>query len=278
MQAECRTPRLAFGAARGTAKVTARARLGKRDFKGNREVPAEPTADEPVTLVLLPGLDGTELFFGPLRDALPVWVRTVVVTYPTSGPNGYDDLLPRVERAVEAAGDCFVLGWSFAGPLALKAAVAQSSCVRGVILCASFVRAPRPWLAPLRRVLTPSVMFLLRALKRSRYVLRGYPSEALRHAKAETWRRVSPRMLAVRARAVLTVDARTELAACKAPVLCLTATRDEVIPDSKRAEILATCPAVMTAEIAGPHLALFTNPHAAAAAIVAFVHTSRAGH
>lgn len=231
------------------------------------------TDETSVRLLLLPGLDGTEVFFGPLRAALPDWITTEVVTYPTAGPNGYADLLPLVERALLSAGDCIVLGWSFAGPLALQAAKAHPGRVRGIILCASFVRAPRPWLAPLRHAVTPEVMFLLRALKRSRYALRGYPSEALREAKAETWRRVRPPELAARARAVLSVDARAELAAVTAPVLCLTASHDEVIPRSKRAEILATRPTAVTAEIAGPHLALFTNPGAAAEAIAGFIGT-----
>ena len=52
------------------------------------------------TLVLLPGLDGTAAMFGPLLASLPPWIRPVVVTYPPSGPNGYDDLLPLVQRAI----------------------------------------------------------------------------------------------------------------------------------------------------------------------------------
>ncbi len=50
-----------------------------------------------VTLVLLPGLDGTEILFGPMIQALTPWVRPVVVPYPASGPAGYEDLQPRVE-------------------------------------------------------------------------------------------------------------------------------------------------------------------------------------
>ena len=52
------------------------------------------------TLVLLPGLDGTDAMFAPLLESLPPWICPVVVTYPASGPNGYDDLLPLVQRAV----------------------------------------------------------------------------------------------------------------------------------------------------------------------------------
>jgi hypothetical protein len=62
------------------------------------------------TLVLLPGLDGTEVFFGPLLAALPPWVEPVVVTYPTSGASGYADLFAVVEAAVADAPEFYVLG------------------------------------------------------------------------------------------------------------------------------------------------------------------------
>ena len=53
------------------------------------------------TLVLLPGLDGTDIFLQPLLGALPPDLRTVAVTYPAAGANRYADLLPLVRAAVE---------------------------------------------------------------------------------------------------------------------------------------------------------------------------------
>jgi len=37
------------------------------------------------TLVLLPGLDGTDVFLRPLVAALSPTIRSIVVTYPASG-------------------------------------------------------------------------------------------------------------------------------------------------------------------------------------------------
>src|SRR5262249_1358509 len=102
--------------------------------------------EHPTTLVLLPGLDGTDIFFAPLRRALPDWIRTRVVSYPQSGPTAYEDLMPLVEHAVADLESFFVLGWSFGGPLALHLAATRPGAVRGVILCASFVRPPLPGL------------------------------------------------------------------------------------------------------------------------------------
>ena len=100
----------------------------------------------PTKLVLLPGLDGTEVLFGPLLRALPAWLEPVVVRYPTDGGNGYADLQPLVDAAVGAEPECHVLGWSFGGALALRAARRHPDRVRGVVLASSFVLPPMPWL------------------------------------------------------------------------------------------------------------------------------------
>jgi hypothetical protein len=53
-----------------------------------------------MTLVLLPGLDGTEVFFRPLLAALPEWVRPIIVAFPSNGSNDYAGLLAIVSEAV----------------------------------------------------------------------------------------------------------------------------------------------------------------------------------
>src|SRR5688572_31884 len=54
----------------------------------------------PETLVLLPGLDGTEVFFRPLLASLPEWIRPHVVSFPPAGATEYADLLAIVRKAV----------------------------------------------------------------------------------------------------------------------------------------------------------------------------------
>lgn len=225
----------------------------------------------PTTLVLLPGLDGTAAFFQPLLDALPPWIRPVVVTYPSSGPNDYDDLLPLVERALDAHQQVHVLGWSFGGPLALMAAATRPSVVRSAILLASFVRAPRPELAPFRMALRPPVVAAIRAVRRAPGFLRGYPTESLRQAKADVWRAVGAGVLSVRARAALAVDVRPHLATCVAPVLYVASSHDRVIPASNIDDVRLAARACEVVTIEGPHLAFVTNPKPAADHIARFV-------
>lgn len=223
------------------------------------------------TLVLLPGLDGTEIFFGPLLARLPPWIDPVVVTYPASGPNGYDDLMPIVLEAVDELEEFAILGWSFGGPLALMVAARMPSRVSGVLLCSSFVTPPHPGLVPLRFAMTAPVIAVVRALRRTRLLMPGWASAEMRKAKGMTWRRVNSRALATRARAAMGVDARRLLAECRPRVMYLVSTRDEVIPRTNLDEVLAHAPHTEIAEIEGPHLALFTNPVQSAARIAGFL-------
>lgn len=223
------------------------------------------------TLVLLPGLDGTEIFFGPLLAQLPPWIDPVVVTYPASGPNGYDDLMPVVLAAVQELEEFAILGWSFGGPLALMVAACKPAQVTGVLLCSTFVTAPHPALAPLRFAFIAPVIGAMRALRRLRFLVPGWATTELRKAKGRTWRRVNSRVLAKRARAALGIDARRLLAECRPPLMYLVSTRDEVIARRNLAEILAHAPHTQVAEIEGPHLALFTNPVQSAARIAGFL-------
>jgi pimeloyl-ACP methyl ester carboxylesterase len=97
-----------------------------------------------VRLLLLPGMDGTGRLFAPLQAALPPWLPAVTVSYPPDQPLGYDGLLPLVEAAAAGLGEFVVVGESFSGPLALMLATQRPPGLRGLVLCASFVRFPLP--------------------------------------------------------------------------------------------------------------------------------------
>jgi pimeloyl-ACP methyl ester carboxylesterase len=222
-------------------------------------------------LVLLPGLDGTEIFFRPLLAVLPAWVKPVVVTYPMSGANGYSDLLAVVLVAIEDAKEFYVLGWSFSGPLALMLAAKAPSRIRGVILCASFVRPPLPVLSWLRFAVISPVVHIVRLARRAPLFLSGNSTDLFRRDKAATWARVPTRILALRARTILALDARECLRKCPRPVLYLAGSRDRVVPKRNVQEVVRESPSAKVVTIDGPHLALYTNPGAAADAIVGFM-------
>jgi pimeloyl-ACP methyl ester carboxylesterase len=224
------------------------------------------------TLVLLPGMDGSDKLFGPLQAAAPPDVQTIAVGYPPGPHNGYDDLLPAVRARLPADRPFFLLGWSFSGPLALRAAAERPPGLRGVILAASFVKTPVPWLPRWARGLaTPALFRFYPAASRMKALLGGYGTRDVRRLLAEAHAFAGTEALACRARATLSIDASDALAACPVPVLYLRARGDGVIPASRADEARRALPSLRLVDIDGPHLALVTNPAAAWAALIEFM-------
>jgi pimeloyl-ACP methyl ester carboxylesterase len=224
-----------------------------------------------MTLVLLPGLDGTEVLFAPLLRSLPVWIRPVVIEYPDMGANSYEELIEFVDKEVSSLGRFAILGWSFGGPLALMIAARRPLQVSAVVLCATFVTPPSRTLARLRPIVSTPVYAVVRAIRRIRYVIPGFSSSELRTAKAVLWRRLSPRMLAARARAALSVDARALLKGCTAPLMYLASSRDATVPRVNRDIVTAIAPQTQVFEVEGPHHTLFTKPVDSVACLVQFL-------
>jgi len=219
------------------------------------------------TLVLPPGLDGTDVFLRPLVRALPPQITPRIVQFPDSGANDYEHLREIVRDAVRDLDAYWILGWSFSGPLALMLATEDRQRVRGVFLCATFVRAPRPLLAWCRFAVVGPVYWVVRVARRVPSFLKKAHGREIWNDKAETWARVSARTVARRARAVLAVDARETLRSCDAPVIYLASSRDTVVPRHNADEILRHRPSTQLIVLDGPHMALYTQPREAADAI-----------
>ena len=230
------------------------------------------------TLVLLPGMDGSEALFEPLVRAAPPEVDVVTVGYPAGAGNTYEDLLPRVEAILPRQKPFFLLGWSFSGPLALMVAARRPSGLTGIVLASSFVRRPAPY-APIwaRHLARPLLFRLYPTFSQVKALLGGHTTPYLRRLMAKAHTEAGAEALACRVRAAMSVDARAALAACPVPVLYLRADRDRVIPASRCEEICQLLPTVEVADLEGPHLALATNPGASWAALTAFMRRTGAG-
>jgi len=228
------------------------------------------TSTRRVTLILLPGLDGTDIFFRPLLAALPPWIQPRCLEYPVSGPNAYLDLLPLVRDACRACDQFFLLGWSFSGPLALMIAGESPPGLRGVVLCASFISPPWPFIRPLRRVTAAPLTRLFPFVSRALALFGRYSSDDFRRDKEECWSRVPWSTLAARARAVLGVDLRST-PACAAPLLYVGGSKDIIVPRWNARAVGKAIPSARVVTIDGPHLALYTNAPAAAAVIADFM-------
>ncbi|MGC3991026.1 MAG: alpha/beta hydrolase [Chthoniobacteraceae bacterium] len=226
---------------------------------------------EPVaTLVLLPGLDGTDVFFRPLLALLPSSIQPRVIVFPTPNAGGYDELLQFVREVTADLPEFTIFASSFSGPLAIMLAAVEPERVKGIILCSTFVRAPKPGLPRYRFAMVPPVVWTLRAMRRLPVWLRRR-DDPLRVAKAETWSRVSAQALAERGRAILEVDVRETLQNCPQPVLCLDFADDQVVPRHNAEEICQLHLAATMVTLPGGHFGMFTHPGPVAEQVVSFI-------
>lgn len=219
-------------------------------------------------IVLLPGMDGTGIFFEPLVAALPENLSPIVQSYPSDEPLSYDELLPSIQARLPMGEPFIVLGESFSGPLALRIAASRPVGLKAIILCASFVRNPirlfPSWCRPLiRPFLFSSSLLPVRAL------IGGYHGADLlpmvKRAKV-----ASPAVRAARARAIIGVNVERALAGCRVPILYIAGSRDRVIARHNLARIQAINPSVKVVVLPAPHLVLQAAPEAAAKAIAEF--------
>lgn len=223
-------------------------------------------------LILLPGMDGSDAMFRRLIANAPADVTATAIAYPSGPANCYGDLLPSVRAQLPRDDDYWLLGWSFSGPLALMLAAEKPTRLRGVILAATFVRKPVPYLPTWMSALaTPALFRFYPKMSQAKALLGGYGTPEVRRLLAEAHARAGLKALACRAREAMRVDARDALAACEVPILYLRATKDRVIPPSRTEDLRREKPTVAVVDIEGPHLALITNPGASWAAIDPFM-------
>src|ERR1035441_7647633 len=110
-------------------------------------------------VVLLPGLDGTGWLFKDFADALPREFGREVVRYPADRNLSYAELAPFVWASLPASGPFVLLAESFSTPLAIQCVAANPPNLKGLVLCAGFVKSPMPtWTSALCSFLAP-IMF-----------------------------------------------------------------------------------------------------------------------
>jgi pimeloyl-ACP methyl ester carboxylesterase len=220
-------------------------------------------------LVILPGTDGTGALLGEFLAALGD-LNSLVLSYPTDRCLGYEQLAEFIHPQLPAE-PYFLLGESFGGPLAVLLASAEGSLCAGIILCASFARAP-VWLlrafAPLTALLPvrrmpPRVM--------SWFLLGPWSTPNLRAQLAGALALVSPSVVRARLRAALQVNVSRQLNALGVPLLYLQASHDRIIPASVGRGIIASVPHATLVRVTGPHFLLQVAPQACAAEVRRFV-------
>lgn len=221
-------------------------------------------------LVLLPGMDGTGTLFGPFLAALGDVTPARVIPYPASGTTSYTELTAWVRDRLPHR-DFVLLGESFAGPVAASLAAERPEGLRGLILCSTFLRNPRPvarYLSPLIGLLGVSRGFARLA---SLALLGRRPGADIRKQFIEAVGDMNAPTLRGRLRSVLSADGGTTLSGIDVPVLCLRATRDVLVPASSAEWMRHVLPRARIVDVEGPHGLLQASPQACARHVSEFI-------
>ena len=234
---------------------------------------------EKLTIVLLPGLNGTAGLFKPLMDSAPSQYRVRAITYPTHRKCSYQELLYQLMDTLDdIEGPYVLLGESFSGPLSLMAAYQRPAGLLGVILVATFVIPPNSKVA---RVVPWEMGFSLHKPLHSVMEWLGLdmtyqaqePSQplSLLTALSVELQKVSPLVLADRMQSIFSVDVRKELAAIDVPLRYFKGVRDIIVPKKNSEIIQEINPKVSCIDFDVDHFLLQKKPIEAWREISSFV-------
>ena len=223
-----------------------------------------------LSLVLLPGMDGTGELFAPFQEALGEDFDIRVVRYPVDGPQTYAALTEVARAALPDTGQYLLLGESFSGPIAVALAATDPPGLMGVILCASFVRDPRPVLTRCAALLDGLPLPEI-ALRPARWaLLGGHATPSLVNLLQRVFDQVGIATLRARALALRQVDASDALVRLRLPVLWLRAAQDRLVPSSTTTLASRLRPRMKVVCVPAPHGLLQTMPAAAAHEVRSF--------
>jgi pimeloyl-[acyl-carrier protein] methyl ester esterase len=233
---------------------------------------AAPTLSR-LSLVLLPGLDGTGRLFDSLLDVLPRELDPIIVSFPSAINQDYAALEAHVAGVLPLDRPFVLLGESFSGPLALRLAARGSANLAAIILVASFIVRPVAWLPSVARYLVHPV--ILRLPGRSllmRWLLFGKkPPAALVDRAMRCVGSVEPAVLACRIKAALAVDATDAFMRCAVPMLYLGGAQDRLVSSQTAQRLKALRPDLAAVMVDAPHFVLQRAPVAAVSEIVEFL-------
>ena len=224
-----------------------------------------------LTLVLLPGMDGTGELFANLIAELPANINTIVVRYPTSTVLNYEELTALADLQIPKNTPYVLLGESFSGPIAIALASRATAQLKGVILSCTFATNPRPLLSKWS-FLVPAVTITERLLNFSnKLLMSSFSNEQVENQLKAVLPKVSPETMRARLDAVIGVNYLAELAKINVPILYLKGKQDHLVPASAAKTIAKHAKNVSMVELDAPHLLLQVATKSAAKRICEFM-------
>lgn len=218
--------------------------------------------------VLLPGMNGTGELLTEFAAALAPEFDATVVAYPRDAALDYAALTELAAASLPRDEPFLLIAESFSGPIAIELAARKPGNLIGLVLCASFARAPQSrrsiWLRRLQSAVPVSKLPIAATMP---MLMGRWSSPEWRRRVREAVRAVSDEAMRERLRAAASVDVVARIADIECPLLYLKASRDRLVSADSWREIRELSRNAVCIEIEGPHFLLQAQPQACAAAI-----------
>ncbi len=224
-----------------------------------------------LTIVLLPGMDGTGNLFSPFTDVFPKDWHAHVVPYPNNQLLSYKELELIIKNTLPVNGDYILIGESFSGPLAITLAASADERLKALVLSCTFVKNPIKFGSEAIRLLAKFPLFYAPKKLIDSFLLGRFRKPEVSKLLHATLKKVPSKIIAHRIREVQEVNVSDTLAKVNVPSLYLRATEDRLISASASELVLALHPKIEISEIEAPHCLLQTSPVQAVATIREFL-------
>jgi pimeloyl-ACP methyl ester carboxylesterase len=209
------------------------------------------------TILILPGLDGTDLMLGRFAHRCSEHQESIVGTLPDDTTMDYPSLADHFSSVVRKLPACHIIAESFSGPIAILLATRYPDIVTRLTLVASFVTTPVP---PIASFLPWAIIFRLPIPSLiARYFFVGECKSLIPDLR-NAIRQNTTSILHHRLTLVQNVDVSLEYSELNCPLSYLRPTNDRLVPQRCVDKIMELNPATIVHEIEGSHLILETQP------------------
>ena len=209
------------------------------------------------TILILPGLDGTDTMLGQFRQQCARSQNAIVGTLPDDATLGYDGLADHFGSIIRNLPACHIIAESFSGPIGILIAKKHPELVTRLTLVASFATSPVP------KIASYLPWFLLFRFPVPGFVARRYfvgQHKSLIPALRAAIRQNSYPILRHRLGLVEHVDVSSEYSELNCQLTYIRPTRDRLVPRQCLDRMLDDNPATVVHHIDGPHMILETQP------------------
>ncbi|MGK2906938.1 MAG: alpha/beta fold hydrolase [Desulfuromonadales bacterium] len=230
------------------------------------------------TLVMLPGLDGTGLVFGPLLAHLPAEIDVQVVRYPGDRVMSFQEHVVFARKQLPQKKPFVLLAESFSGPIGLHLLTEPPANLIGVIFVATFAHYPSPFLLDAARFMPQGLLLKLYSttLFSRFFSLGGASVEAVKLFRTAL---ASVQLDVLSHRLRLLADLPPSPATTfSGPCLYIQASNDRLVPSRALAPLQRHLPQLQVEKVHGPHIVLLAQPEAGARLISRFVATLAGSH